>query len=182
MGEYKAEFFDIECVGDVVVGVGVDVFAWFEDLDFCAWDEAFDGFLELVDEDDPVGDDEGLEADLGREVDGEGGFAGSWVEGEDDGSCGVEGGDDLRLDLVLDVSEGSSEGEVDGFAFVTVFTGRVEVLDGPGKGEDKVVLGGVEGDDGFLAGLGEAHELGFGGRGLDSEVLGDGLEDILGDI
>ncbi len=98
-------------------------------MDLGAGDEAFDGVLELVDEDDSMGDDEGLEADLGGEVDGEGRLSGAGVEGEDDGTGGIEGGDDFGFDLVLDITEGAGEGEVDGLAVFAGFAGRVEVLD-----------------------------------------------------
>ena len=64
MGEYEAEFFHVYSVYDVVVGGGVYVFTGFEDLDLGIGDESFDGFFELVDEDNSVGDDEGLETDF----------------------------------------------------------------------------------------------------------------------
>ncbi len=182
VGEYKPEFLYIESIDDIVVCIGVDVLAGLEYLDLGAGYKAFDGVLELVDEDDSMGDDEGLEADLGGEVDGEGGLSGSGVEGEDDGTRGVEGGDDLGFDLVLDITEGTCEGEVDGFAVFAGFAGWVDVLDGVGKGEDEVVLSVFKCDDGFLACGSEAHELGFSGGGLDGEVFRDGVDDILGDI
>ena len=64
---------------------------------------------------------------------------------------------------------------------VSGFEGCIEGGYGPGKGEEEVVLGLFERDDGVLTGLGEAHEFRFSGGGLDEEVFGDGVLNIRGD-